>query len=300
MLASRPRRDRRWPAGGAAAGPAGPRRAAAGFSRLGWLTAAFVLLAGGGFAGYEYLGQPHVGAPVRSPTAAQQTPTPNFDPALGKWQYIGTRAEDPQPLTLEQLFPAKLNGSSYARTGSDSLTGNCSLAVFGADLQAALRAGQCTQVLRASYISADGTMMGTVGVANLVSSDAAGKACQVTGPQEIIAPLAAQNGPTSKLGDGTGVAQALIKGHYLILTWAEFSSLKTPSTSAQRQQLAQFTASMLSGSANVDLSTRMEPDCADGRPTRQTAICKTAALSTLTVIAPASLATPSAVAAGSP
>jgi hypothetical protein len=236
---------------------------------------------------------------VSPPTAAKRTQTPDFDAELGKWQYIGTRAQDPQPLTLAQLFPLKLNGSSYAQTGTDGLTGNCSLAVFGANLRAALQAGQCTQVLRASYISADGTMMGTVGVANLVSSDAASTAGQVTGPTEIIAPLAAQNGPTSKLGDGTGVVQASIKGHYLILTWAEFTSLKPPSTSAQRQQLEQFTSNMVFGSANVDLSTRMVRECADARTTRQTAICETAALRTMTLIGSASLATPSAVASGS-
>jgi len=94
-------------------------------------------------------------------------------------------------------------------------------------------------------------------VVNLTSSSAAQKAGQVTGPQEIIAPLAAQKGPTSKLGNGTGVVQAEIKGHYLILMWAEFTSLKSPSTSAQRQQLEQFAANLVTGSANINLSTRM-------------------------------------------
>ena len=74
-------------------------------------------------------------------------------------------------------------------------------------------------------------MMGTVGVVNLISSSAAQKAGQVTGPQEIIAPLTGKKGATSKLGSGTGVVQAEIKGHYLILMWAEFTSLKSPSTS---------------------------------------------------------------------
>ena len=86
---------------------------------------------------------------------------------------------------------------------------------------------------------------------------AAQAAGRTTGPQEIIAPLAAQKGPTRKLGNGTGVVQAEIKGHYLILMWAEFTSLKSPSTSAQRQQLEQFAVSLVTGSANIDLSTRM-------------------------------------------
>ena len=75
-----------------------------------------------------------------------------------------------------------LDGKSYVRTAA-SVTKTCSLAVYGADLQAALQTGHCSQVVRASYISGDGTMMGTVGVVNLISSSAAQKAGQVTGPR---------------------------------------------------------------------------------------------------------------------
>jgi hypothetical protein len=225
-----------------------------------WLAAAAVLIvAGGGYAGYKYLYEPRVNAPVPPLRLPTNVPgSPGFDPALGKWQHIGSRTQDPEPLTLQQLFPPQfeLNGSSYVRTAA-GVTKDCALAVFGSDLQAALQAGHCTQVLRASYISGNGTMMGTVGVANLTSSNAAQKAGQVTGPQEIIAPLAAQKGPTSKLGNGTGVVQAEIKGHYLILMWAEFTSLKSPSTAAQRQQLEQFATNLVNGSANINLSTRM-------------------------------------------
>jgi hypothetical protein len=243
---------------GRAARSASPRRRR---GRVRWLVlAAVLILAGGAYAGYKYVYEPRVNAPLAStlrlPTDAPGSP--GFDQALGKWQHIGSRAQDPQSLTLQQLFPPQfeLNGSSYLRTAA-TISKNCTLAVFGSDLQAALQAGHCTQILRASYISGNGTMMGTVGVANLTSSSAAQKAGQVTGPKEIIAPLAAQKGPTSKLGNGTGVVQAEIKGHYLILMWAEFTGLKPPSTPAQRQQLEQFAANLVTGSANINLSTRM-------------------------------------------
>jgi hypothetical protein len=229
-------------------------------SRVAWLAAAVVVVAGAGFAGYKFLYEPRVNAPVpptlRLPTTAPGSP--GFDKTLGKWQHIGTRAEDPQPLTITGLYPPQfvLDGKSYVRTAA-SVTKTCSLAVYGADLQAALQSGHCSQVLRASYISGDGTMMGTVGVVNLTSSSAAGKAGKVTGPQEIIAPLTGKKGATSKLGSGTGVVQAAAKGHYLILMWAEFTSLKAPSGSAQRQALEQFAAKLVTGSANINLSTRM-------------------------------------------
>ena len=268
-------------------------RARRRFSRFGWLVAALVLLVGGGFAGYEYLYQRHVDTPVSSPTATNAPRSPGFDKALGKWQHIGTRSGDPQPLTIAALYPPQfsLNGTSYIRTAA-SATKTCSVAVFGADLQAALQSGNCTQVVRASYISGDGTMMGTVGVVDLISSNAAQKAGQVTGPQEIIAPLTGKKGPTKKLGTGTGVVQAEIKGHYLILMWAEYANLKSPSGQAQRQALEQFAANLVTGSANIDLSTRMAPGCA--------AICRTTAVHTLTVVARPKLATPSAIASGSP
>ena len=229
-------------------------------SRVAWLLIAAVIAAGAGFAGYKYLYEPRVNAPVpptlRLPTNAPGSP--GFDKTLGKWQHIGTRSKDPQALTIAGLYPPQftLNGKSYVRTAA-SATKTCSAAVYGADLQAALQAGHCSQVVRASYISGDGTMMGTVGVVNLISSNAAHKAGEATGPQEIVAPLTGKKGPTKKLGTGTGVVYAEIKGHYLILMWAEFTNLKSPSGQAQRQALEQFATNLVTGSANINLSTRM-------------------------------------------
>jgi hypothetical protein len=251
--------------GQAAAGPPPERRRGSRTkrgrgSRIAWLALAVMVLAGAGFAGYKFLYVPRVNAPVpstlRLPTTAPGSP--GFDKALGKWQHIGRRSQDPQALTIAALYPPQftLNGKSYLRTAA-SATKTCSQAVYGPDLQAALQTGKCTQVLRASYISGDGTMMGTVGVVNLVSSNAAQKAGKVTGPKEIIAPLTGKKGPTRKLGTGTGVVQAEIKGHYLILMWAEYANLKSPSGPAQRQALEQFAATLVKGSANINLSTRM-------------------------------------------
>jgi len=245
--------------------PSGGRRRGRGGGQtrrrtLAWIAVAAVVAAGAGVAAFKYLYEPRVNAPVpstlRLPTNAPGSP--GFDKALGKWQHIGTRARDPQALTIAGLYPPQfsLDGKGYTRTAA-SATKTCSVAVYGADLQAALQAGHCSQVVRASYISGDGTMMGTVGVINLISSNAAQKAGQVTGPQQIIAPLTSKKGPTKKLGTGTGVVQAEIKGHYLILMWAEYANLKSPSGQAQRQALEQFAANLVTGSANINLSTRM-------------------------------------------
>ena len=251
------------PDAGDQAGPPGGRRSGRpkrrGRFRAAWLAMAVVVAAAAGLAGYKFLYEPRVNAPVPPtlllPTNVSASPG---DKAPGKWQHIVTRHEDPQPLTITELYPARfvLDRRSYVRTAA-SVTKDCSTAVYGPDLQAALQSGHCTQVVRASYISGDGTMMGTVGVANLSTSSAAQKAGQATGPQEIIVPLNGKKGATSKLDKGTGVVQAVIKGHYLILMYAEFTSLKPPSGLAQRQALEQFAGNLVTGSANIDLSTRM-------------------------------------------
>jgi hypothetical protein len=220
-----------------------------------------VVVAAAGFGGYKLFYEPRVNAPVspslRLPTA-NAAPSSALNQSLGKWQHIGTRAQDPDPLTVTGLFPPQfeLNGSSYLRTAA-SVTSNCAQAVYGTKLQAALKSGHCTQVARATYLSGNGQMMGTVGVVNLDSVAGASKAGQASGSQQIIAPLSAKTGPTKKLGNGTGVVQAEVKGHYLILMWAEFADLKSPSTSAATTSLEQFATNILTGSANINLSTRM-------------------------------------------
>jgi len=39
--------------------------------------------------------------------------------------------------------------------------------------------------------------------------------------------------------------------------WAEFTNLTSPTTPTQRQQLEQFATNLVTGSANINLSTRM-------------------------------------------
>ena len=137
---------------------------------------AAVVLIGVGIAGFKYLYEHRVNAPV-SPTLRLPTTVPSnpdYIKALGKWQHIGARSEDPSPPTIDQLFPPQfeLNGSSFVRTAAN-LTKTCSLAVYGANLQAALQNGDCTEVLRASYVS--GPMMGTIGVIDLESAERRGQ-----------------------------------------------------------------------------------------------------------------------------
>jgi hypothetical protein len=225
---------------------------------------AVLLLAGLGAGGYyKFIYQPR----SATATAENELKLPSTDATAGNpyvtnnvvhWKDIQTRKLDPAPLTIDELYlPAfTIAGNEYLKATA-SVTKTCGNAVFGDLIQAALQAGGCSQVARASYVSGNGKIMGTIGVANLSSSYWAEKAAKTASATELVAPLTASKGPTKKLLTGTGLAYAEVKGHYLILLYAEFASTKTPTTAAEKQQLVAFCDGMFNGSADISLSHRM-------------------------------------------
>jgi hypothetical protein len=215
---------------------------------------------------------PGAHAPATSPSSRGSTPATSPSsrgsgaalsasqpsPSLGRWQHIATRTMDPAPLTLSQLFPAQFTiaSTAYTRTTQRAST-HCPGAVFGTKLQAAVRKYKCSQVLRASYLAKGPKLMGTIGVLNLSNSAGAKDVGKATGSSQFIAQLAARSGPTHRLAKGTGLEEAEVKGHYLILTWVEFTTLRAPGTAHQKAQLKAFSADLINRSANVSLTSRM-------------------------------------------
>jgi hypothetical protein len=203
-----------------------------------------------------------------SPTAAVASPavTPGTSPGAaaspstlpGPWGDIVSRASDPAPLTLSELFPTEFtNGAAiYAKTVQQARP-RCPGALIGSQLISAVNKAKCSQAMRASYLSSDKTMMGTIGVLNLNTATAAAKAGKAAGPSEFIAQLPGKTGPTKKLTKGTGIEAAEVKGHYLVLVWAEYSNLKAPGSAARRQNLETFISLLIQRTANVSLATRM-------------------------------------------
>ena len=184
-------------------------------------------------------------------------PAPSPSPSLGPWGHIGSRALDPVPLTLAELFPAQFTGggTSYVKTVQKAKT-HCVAALMGSQLITAVSQAGCTQAMRASYLSADHKVMGTIGVLNLVTAAAAEKAGKAAGPAEFIAQLPAVTGPTRNLTKGTGFEAAEVKGHYLVLVWVEFADLRAPRSPAQRTELESFISVLFQDTANVSLATR--------------------------------------------
>ena len=217
-------------------------------------------------AGYVFVLKPKPS--TVTPTSAAPLPSPGSGSAataacvkqFGQYCHIELRTDDPAPLTLAELFPpAFVNETdhvSFTRAGT-KLDTTCSKAVIGQDLTSALQDGKCTQVLRASYFSGDGKMMGTIGVANLSTTNEAHHAGKLVGNSDFVDPLSTTTGVTSKLGKGTGIVEAEYKGHYLIMIWAEFTSTNAPANNTQDQQLQQFGADLIAGTANISLSQRM-------------------------------------------
>ena len=220
-----------------------------------------------GAAAYTFVFKPK---PSAGNTTASAGPLPSAGstPAVtaacvkqfGVYCHIELRTDDPAPLTVDELYPPQFlnetDHNSFTRVAA-KLDKTCANAVIGQNLISALQSGKCTQVLRASYVSGDSKIMGTIGVVNLGSTNEAHYAGKVVGADDFVTPLSPTKGIASKLGKGTGVVEAEFKGHYLILTWAEFTSTNAPATKAQDQQLEAFENDLVAGTANISLSQRM-------------------------------------------
>jgi hypothetical protein len=198
--------------------------------------------------------------PVSTAGSAAEASSPAAPPTptLGPWQHITSQAIDSQPLSTHELYPARFTegGSTGTRTVERTNT-RCTNAVIGSALQAAVRKGGCTQVVRASYLSSNRKVMATIGVLNLSDVAAAEKAGKASGAAQFIRQLPGPHGPTRNLSKGTGIEVAEIKGHYLILIWTEFANLGAPKGKKQRRELTNFSANLFAGTANVSLTSRM-------------------------------------------
>jgi len=210
--------------------------------------------------GYVYVTGKHTAAsphPAALPTHPLPTVSASPTPTLGPWKHIGNRTLDTQPLSLKELFPARFTAGLTGVRTIDKASKKCIRALIGSGLQKAIHKAHCTQVLRASYLSGDRKLMATIGVLNLLNVTAAERAGKASGTHQFIKQLAAKHGPTRRLTKGTGLEEADVLGHYLILTWTEFANLHKPSGKKQLAELKKFSTDLITGTANISLSSRM-------------------------------------------
>ncbi|MCW2936756.1 MAG: hypothetical protein JWM19_7718 [Actinomycetia bacterium] len=270
-----PGQDGRDPSGPIAPAPNAPRSIGAGkngapkrrrrglmYATVAGLVALVAVAAVGGYK-YTHPGQDSAAREANQPLPSSTASVTTQECAAQSGEqfcHIELRTDDPAPLTLSELYltafhSQKANADFLLQT--DKVDTNCANAIFGSQLISQVKTGKCTQVLRATYLSGDKTIMGTIGVVNLSSTNQAHYAGKIVGQNDFIQPLKTSKGLTAKIGQGVGVVEAEYKGHYLILTWAEFTNLKTPATAAQTQQLENWENALVNGSANIYLSQRM-------------------------------------------
>lgn len=182
-------------------------------------------------------------APTGAP-APTATTEPTRRPVLGN-----SRATDPVPLTLSEIFRHRtfdVGTKRYAMTAWHA-DRRCTGTVHGTTLITALRRGSCSQVMRATFASSDGTLIGTVGVANLQTATAAKAATRVWNAKDAWLRPVPGPGLTKKIGTGSALGTFQYKGHYLLMTWVQQPSGKA--IPAGRQKLASaFGQSVMLGS----------------------------------------------------
>lgn len=188
-----------------------------------------------------------VAARSEKPPPPRVHPTPTTvvpETPKGKYGYAGSRTTDKMPLTVKEIFGAKKfrsNGRSYVMTVRRKEK-TCDDGVTGESIKKALKAGRCTQLIRASFAGAKGTIIGTVGVANLRTSAHAKKVTSAGGGGErkdYLKPLPGTDDATKQLGGaGEAYAGGWAYGHYAVLLWFQFKDGHKP-TKAELKRLYQ-------------------------------------------------------------
>ncbi|GLZ12285.1 hypothetical protein Acsp04_25200 [Actinomadura sp. NBRC 104425] len=193
---------------------------------IGGAAAAGLLLVGGGFAVSSMLkgdgdAEPATASATPTKTTASPTPSPTV-PSLQPVK-LKSRTTDPTPLTLEEIFGKrsfKASGMKYSRVAWNHKS-SCTSTVTGTKLTSVLRKGDCSQVLRATYVRSDGALIGSVGVFNLTTETYAKSAVKAASAKSAALRPLTGPGITKKIGKGEALGTAEARGHYLVITWVQ-------------------------------------------------------------------------------
>lgn len=171
-----------------------------------WIAVVAVLLVVTGVAAFLWLS-----GDEPAPRAA----TFRSEPNTAHYAPIATRALDPAPLTVAEMFPggSVTAGKTTLAVKGTETSADCAQAVWGS-AEAAVTG--CTQVLRAHYTTPDGWISGQFLIFNLVDSAAADKLVAVFKRGGFVRPA-----PGTPAGfDGShSWAQARALGHYVTVSW---------------------------------------------------------------------------------
>ncbi|NVI88393.1 hypothetical protein [Actinomadura sp. BRA 177] len=164
-------------------------------------------------------------------TAVPTAYTPDY---LGEgFAQIASRSADTRAITEGEAFSAKnLKTGKYAFTlAASDLTDDCKAGTWGARLQGDLAKGQCTQLVRAAYVSDDKKHVGQFIVLNMAAEDGAKQVLRDLDPATgagWVVPLKAPGVPA--FGPGFSAAYAKTYGHYAVITWVERAGGEQPAS----------------------------------------------------------------------
>lgn len=192
------------------------------------IACAVVLLVccGGGVIGLVALG-----TSARVP-AEKGDPQPRPAPSPTRAVDLSSRATDPRPLTVRDVFPGTAivtGGRTYRILRAEALP-RCVPGAYGRTA-VAVRAQGCTQLVRATVLDPTGRYLATVGIANL--GDAVGAervaASQHEPDRGSFTPLAVPGTAASTFRrTNGGIVAGRAQGHYAVYCWVGLRTGRDP------------------------------------------------------------------------
>ncbi|MFI0445250.1 hypothetical protein [Actinomadura sp. 6N118] len=170
-------------------------------------------------------------APRMGPVAASGPAPASYSssPSADAYSGIAQRSSDAAPLTAAELFPSSASTITLSSAKAKltlkgkRLDNDCTAAVWGRTVAAALSKSGCTQAARTLHADTKKGYALAVTVFNLASADHADRMVEVldkTRGGGFVRPLNATS-PLDKFGQGFGMARGLAMGHYVVVSWAQ-------------------------------------------------------------------------------
>jgi hypothetical protein len=207
------------------------------------VVAAAAVAAGGYIVVRPHLAAKHIAQPTHSPasTGGPTTPAGAASPRPSLASKIDNIATDPKPITRAEIFPAThiaANGLQFVRVAA-VVNRNCALSARGT-FAAALVAGNCERVVRATYVDSTKRIVVTAGVAALPTKAVAERVNRAKRLKRNVW----FTGLDGKPGSGAqmisltgGYAYGLVEGRYLVFAYATYTNGHTPTGKASLDHL---------------------------------------------------------------
>ncbi|MEU8383288.1 hypothetical protein [Streptosporangium sp. NPDC048865] len=170
-----------------------------------WIIIVVVLAGVAGTGAFLWLGG---GAAPRAAVLRAEPGTAHYAP-------IATRALDPRPLTVAEMFPGpsvSAGTTKLALRNTEALA-DCAEAAWGSVAEAL---GGCTQVLRARYETEDGAVSGQFLIFNLADAAAADRLVAALKGDGFVRPA---SGTPDGFDGSRSWAQVRGLGHYVTVSW---------------------------------------------------------------------------------